>query len=543
MRKSVLVLFIAAIAVVGFGGSVGATDYYLAPDGNDSWSGTIDHPWKTLYNACQTLVAGDTVYLRAGTYPGYGSDYREGPTPLNSGTVGNPITFAAYPGETAIIRPIVDYAHAGFIITAHSYITIDGLEISHCSDGVRLLGGYDADNIIIKNCHIHHSNSLPRTNCGGIHVDRSNSVSDCEFSHNIIHDNVGVGVNAAGILTYDLTNNTIICGNIIYNEGTGIFLKYDTPNSNVSQNIVYNCTRGIRVTSESHYTHVHENIIYNCSAEGIQVGINVAESAPAGVVVYNNAIDNCRRGINIFNSAKDLIIYNNIISGSDDYGICVLYGQEPTIDYIGYNDVYDCGTAYYAVAEGESSIQLDPEFVNSVEHDYHLQSSSPCKGTGRYGEDMGAYPGDSGPDTLPPSCFNHQPTGTISSGTTSTNISLETDKQAICRYSTISGTNYTDMPFNFTSTNSTNHSTTVSGLENGQTYTFYVRCNSSNGYVNDDDFNITFTIDGHKVDTNDDGIINMPELMLFIVRWKAGDGVTKAEVLDARDIWFTGGVY
>jgi len=44
-------------------------------------------------------------------------------------------------------------------------------------------------------------------------------------------------------------------------------------------------------------------------------------------------------------------------------------------------------------------------------------------------------------------------------------------------------------------------------------------------------------------DLNDDGVIDMPELMLFIARWKAGDGVSKAEVEEARDIWFVGGVY
>ena len=147
------------------------------------------------------------------------------------------------------------------------------------------------------------------------------------------------------------------------------------------------------------------------------------------------------------------------------------------------------------------------------------------------------------PNQTTPNRSNPQPTGTLASGTTSTNISLTTDKQAICRYTNVSGTNYSDMEVNFTYTNSTNHSTLVSGLENGQTYTFYVRCNSSDGFVNDEDFIISFSVDGHKADINDDGVINMPELMAFIARWKAGDGVSKAEVLDARDIWFSEGNY
>ncbi|MEA1924244.1 MAG: hypothetical protein U9M95_00085 [Candidatus Altiarchaeota archaeon] len=158
-------------------------------------------------------------------------------------------------------------------------------------------------------------------------------------------------------------------------------------------------------------------------------------------------------------------------------------------------------------------------------------------------DDVASYLGVSSNDTASPARTNPSPNGTLPSGTTSTNISLTTDKQAICRYSNISDTNYTDMEYNFTDTNSTNHSTLVTGLENGQTYTFYVRCNSTEGYVNDDDFNISFSIGGHKADLNDDGIINMPELISFIARWKACDGVSKEEVEEARDIWFTGGVY
>ncbi|MEA1925078.1 MAG: hypothetical protein U9M95_04340 [Candidatus Altiarchaeota archaeon] len=146
-------------------------------------------------------------------------------------------------------------------------------------------------------------------------------------------------------------------------------------------------------------------------------------------------------------------------------------------------------------------------------------------------------------DINPPSRSNSQPNGTLSAGTTSTNISLTTDKQAVCRYSNASNTSYVDMESDFTYTNSTNHSTQVSGLENGKTYIYYVRCNSTYGYVNDDDFNITFSVDGHKADINSDGIINTPELMLFIARWKAGDGVTKTEVEEARGVWFSGGVY
>jgi hypothetical protein len=73
-----------------------ATDYYVAKDGNDSNSGTIDNPFLTISKAAALAVAGDIVYIREGSY-------EETLAPVNSGTAGNPIIFQSYPGERVII--------------------------------------------------------------------------------------------------------------------------------------------------------------------------------------------------------------------------------------------------------------------------------------------------------------------------------------------------------------------------------------------------------------------------------------------------------
>ncbi|MEA1925079.1 MAG: hypothetical protein U9M95_04345 [Candidatus Altiarchaeota archaeon] len=77
-------------------------------------------------------------------------------------------------------------------------------------------------------------------------------------------------------------------------------------------------------------------------------------------------------------------------------------------------------------------------------------------------------------------------------------------------------------------------------FSNGEhVYLFVV---DGNGTVSEG-YPVTFSVERHRADLNDDGVINMPELMIFIARWKAGDGITRSEVLEARDIWFSGGVY
>ena len=97
-------------------------------------------------------------------------------------------------------------------------------------------------------------------------------------------------------------------------------------------------------------------------------------------------------------------------------------------------------------------------------------------------------------DSTPPSRSNGQPTGTLSPGTTLTIISLTTDETATCKYSTTPNTAYASMANTFSTTGTTFHSTTVSGLENGGRYTYYVRCEDAASNANPDDYPITFSV-------------------------------------------------
>ncbi|GAA4230281.1 hypothetical protein GCM10022291_00030 [Postechiella marina] len=73
-----------------------AKDIYVAKNGNDSNSGTIESPYLTLSKAASIALPGDIVYIREGTY-------EETLSPKNSGTAGNPIIYQSYPGEKVII--------------------------------------------------------------------------------------------------------------------------------------------------------------------------------------------------------------------------------------------------------------------------------------------------------------------------------------------------------------------------------------------------------------------------------------------------------
>jgi glucose/arabinose dehydrogenase/PKD repeat protein len=97
-------------------------------------------------------------------------------------------------------------------------------------------------------------------------------------------------------------------------------------------------------------------------------------------------------------------------------------------------------------------------------------------------------------DQTPPLRSNGQPTGTLPAGTTTTVISLATDEAASCRYSTSPGVAFGSMPNLFSTTGGVSHSTTVAGLSDGNTFTYYVRCQDNLGNTNSNDFNISFGV-------------------------------------------------
>lgn len=64
--------------------------------GDDAGDGSETRPWRTLGHAAARLRAGDTLYLRGGTY-------YEHVTVQARGTAKQPVTIRAYPGELAIL--------------------------------------------------------------------------------------------------------------------------------------------------------------------------------------------------------------------------------------------------------------------------------------------------------------------------------------------------------------------------------------------------------------------------------------------------------
>jgi parallel beta-helix repeat protein len=182
--------------------TVSPTTYYVRKDGNDSNSGTSNTPggaWLTIQKAANTMLAGDTVLVQAGTY-------YEMVQPANSGTSGNPITYKA---EGTVVIDGDDTRARAFELIDDSYIVIDGFEITNVyNDGgsggsIRLDGA--SDYVTIRN------NIIRDTGRDGIYLTGTSDNSLVE--NNLIYNIDDDGITPAGSGNHTLRNNTIYnCG-------------------------------------------------------------------------------------------------------------------------------------------------------------------------------------------------------------------------------------------------------------------------------------------------------------------------------------------
>jgi hypothetical protein len=93
MNKKLLSIGLLCLLTIN---TIFAKDIYVTKTGNDNNAGTQAAPYLTISKAAQVAVAGDNVFIGAGTY-------EETLKPSNSGTASNPIVFQSIPGEKVII--------------------------------------------------------------------------------------------------------------------------------------------------------------------------------------------------------------------------------------------------------------------------------------------------------------------------------------------------------------------------------------------------------------------------------------------------------
>jgi hypothetical protein len=168
------------------------TDYYLATDGSDSNSGTRDQPFGSLQTLLSTLSAGDTGYVRGGTY--YPTGYNDGSD--QQGSDGSPITLQAYEGED-VVFDFSNGSYGGMRLWSCSYWELRDFEIrSAPSYGLYLFGGTEF--CTIENVTVDGSGGDSNTSGVGINLYNApdTTIRNCVSRNN--YDPSSGGGNADG---------------------------------------------------------------------------------------------------------------------------------------------------------------------------------------------------------------------------------------------------------------------------------------------------------------------------------------------------------
>lgn len=134
--------------------SAKAATYYVSTTGSDANPGTEAEPWQTIQRAVkysfpiQYRSPGDTVYLRGGTYYGNTNAIDASASSIGSGTAENPITIAAYPGETPVVANATS-PYRGVLLRNLSWFVFDGITYSNCYQSTWI---ESCTNCTFKNC-------------------------------------------------------------------------------------------------------------------------------------------------------------------------------------------------------------------------------------------------------------------------------------------------------------------------------------------------------------------------------------------------------
>lgn len=407
------------------------TSYWLDPAGDDGDDGSFATPWATWQFAADTMVAGDDLTFKDGTY----GPWANVDIDTNNGSSGNPIVFQADNPGSAIINFSssavskvdidVDYIQLIGLIIDGGQANSTGLIrirlgardtlIDNCtlrntdSHGIYCIG--NSFNITIQNCTINPA-SIADSGRDGIAIITANNVTvdNCEIFET---DHVGVKVGETGD-----THDVMIKDCEIYKTGS----------------------HGISITSGARIVTVQDNIIHGDAggwddeASGMDMGIRVA-NAGATITIRNNII--YFTGTSSFRiegaTTGPLDFYNNTIYRSSQDGASVQDGSirlenitatapEPTLniknntifhtnatarafhsdsgnnlanldqDYNDWfsdaganNDFHFNGTTYAdfdayiaAVAQDQNSIDDNPIFVDVNTNDFRLRRQSQC---------------------------------------------------------------------------------------------------------------------------------------------------------------------
>jgi hypothetical protein len=383
--------------------------YFVAKNGSDSNPGTETQPWLTIQKAADTLTAGETVFVKSGTY-------NEQVRPPNSGNNGRWITYKAVSGDTVTIdgTSLNNQTTGLFDINGKSYIWVEGLKISNSKyDGLSISG---ESNYVTLN-----SLTINGTQRSGIHaayqgIDALDKISNLTIDRCEIYNTNKSGdqeaISLVSIKYFEVKN----C--LVYDVKAGkegIDAKVGCNNGSIHDNEVYNAKQGIYIDAAAAATSnisIYNNRLSNNSVAGIMLGSEGFNKPMTNVNIYNNLIYSNAVGLRVsgdaFNKSFNLInntfyhngvqeiqisdpgqyqqncyISNNIIIGRSATTNLFNYRAYPAGVTLDHNLFYPGSSSSVDNKYGTNYIlSKDPLLVNPGRGNFALQRISPAVDAG-----------------------------------------------------------------------------------------------------------------------------------------------------------------
>jgi len=499
-----------------------------------------DAPWLTLDHATDIAVAGDTVIVKAGNYIDTDQpDQYTSFNTVNSGSHGLPITFKSEPPLAAVIKSKSLPANTDYYawaINNRSYITIDAFKFE---GGFIFDGG--SSNCLLKNSELVYGRVPPAdpTLNWGAAIGNSSS---CTISNVYVHDMRDSGNhehNTAAIMVCFNSSNNIIeyctadAGNGIVYSAFG--QKGGNLNGNIWRwNLALNANAAfLGMGSTNNLLYCDDNVFHNNVTLNVKTVVELDHNCRRNII-YNNTAHNITRFLGAGSEVTDTELWNNIVSSFafSIYGGTKLVFDSSAVtppDLLKYSDY----NLYYLLPDVFARIQWEvfadtllnwrsitmldlssktesPYFsnINGVTSSDYKRLSYVLDGRGNpYANVMGAFitgqeqigytPVDA--DTIAPIISTVSPGSVLSFNITSINLTVETNEESVCKYSTIGNIAYESMGSTFTTTGNTSHSSTIYGLVNGATYQYFIRCSDVLNNKNTSDYIIDFSVSAQEI--------------------------------------------
>lgn len=245
-------------------------EFYVAPPPSgaayDFGSGTIDDPWGSIEYGMRQLSAGDTLYLRGGTYV-----QRIGtPKVYAKGTPSARITVRNYPNEQPVIKGLFSMFKGGL-----HYWTFSGLEVTwdpatgqanetlfRMVDGI----GWELTNMVI---HGNHSYAAVRVmaESPGLATDwaiRDSCINTTHGSPSVASHNIYIGAGSAGVAPGSgIIERSVVFGAPDTNIklGAGEARLPGTAGVVVRNNVLADAPQNVLVAWKSHDNTIERNLL------------------------------------------------------------------------------------------------------------------------------------------------------------------------------------------------------------------------------------------------------------------------------------------